>query len=163
VESEGGNLFTVSYRDKDPQLAHDVVAALVNIFMERATGSNRADMQNAQKFLNQQIAGYEVKLREAEQRRADFRHKYMDILPLESNGGVSRLEGLRISIRELDAQQKDAVEKRNSLQEQERTTSPVINAGMVASDKGFQDSLAAAEAKLTELRLKYTDQPPRRR
>src|SRR5207248_7938245 len=72
VSSEGRNLFTVTYRNSNPQLARDVVAGLVTIFMEQANASNRADMGNAQKFLNQQITSYEVQLRKAEQRRAEF-------------------------------------------------------------------------------------------
>src|SRR5215472_15445301 len=59
VTGEGHNLFSVSYRNRNPRLARDVVAALVNVFMEGATRSNRAEMDNAQRFLNEQIASYE--------------------------------------------------------------------------------------------------------
>src|SRR5262249_6430185 len=125
---------------------------------------NRSDMENAQKFLNQQIASYEGQLRAAEQRRADFRQKYMDILPLESNGGVSRLDSARISVRNLDADLQDARAKRNALQEEARLTPPVLPAvGTTAAALGGTpgaDPLAAAEAKLAELRLRFTDRHP---
>ena len=158
ITADGRNLFTVAYRDRDPRLAQEVVAGILNIFMERATASNRSDMENAQKFLNQQIASYETQLRAAEQRRADFRRKYMDILPLESNGGVSRLDSLRVSVRDLDADLKDAVAKQAALQEQERVTPPTFAAG--AGPSGQTESVAAAEAKFTELRARFTDQHP---
>src|SRR5579883_387356 len=54
VNSAGPNLFTIHYRNTDPQLAFQVVSGLVNLFMEKAAGSNLTDMQNAQKFLDQQ-------------------------------------------------------------------------------------------------------------
>src|ERR1051325_11091078 len=161
ISYEGRNLFTVSYRGTDPRLAQQVVAGTLNIFMERATASNRLDMENAQKFLNQQIASYETQLRSAEKRRAEFRHKYMDILPLESNGGVSRLDSLRVTIRDLEADLKDEVAKRAALEQQERSTPPVYSAGASASTPtSAQQALAAAEAKLTELRSRFTDQHP---
>lgn len=164
ISSEGRNLFVVTYRDKDPRRARDVVAGLINIFMERATSSNRSDMENAQKFLNQQIASYEAQLRAAEQRRAEFRRKYIDILPLESNGGVSRLDSARVSVRSLDADLQDAFAKRTALQEEARLTPQVLPVGTVSGGvfgtPSGPDPLAAAEAKLAELRSRYTDRHP---
>ena len=90
VNSEGRNLYTISYRNSNAQLARDVVASLVNIFMERATGTNRADMANAQKFLNQEIATYEKQLRAAEQRRVEFRAKYATMLRPQCDASLKR-------------------------------------------------------------------------
>jgi polysaccharide chain length determinant protein (PEP-CTERM system associated) len=159
LASDGRNLFTITYRDTDRKLAHNVVAGLVNIFMEQATGSNRADMENAQRFVNQQIASYEAQLRAAEQRRADFRRKYLDILPLENNGG-SRLDNARVAVRELELQVKDALSKRAALEEEARTTPPVISnrAGEYAA--GDSSQLATAQARLQELRARFTEQHP---
>ena len=42
VTPQTKNLFTISYRDKNPKLAHDVVQTLLTIFVEAATGSNQA-------------------------------------------------------------------------------------------------------------------------
>ncbi len=75
------NLFTITYRSKSAKLAHDVVQTLLSIFVESATGSNRTDMENARRFLEHQISSYEQQLRAAEKRRADFRLKYIEILP----------------------------------------------------------------------------------
>jgi polysaccharide chain length determinant protein (PEP-CTERM system associated) len=150
---EGRNLYTISYRNRDPQLAREVVTALVNIFTERATGSNRADMANAQKFLNQQIVSYEAQLRAAEQRRVEFRRKYADILPLEGNGGLSRLDGARGTVRDLELQLRDVSARRDALQAELRKTLPTLTAGP-------QDAAAAAEARLTELRSRLTEDHP---
>ena len=50
------NLMAISYRDHDPQLAKNVVQSLLTIFAERTTGSSRTDMDNAQRFLDEEIA-----------------------------------------------------------------------------------------------------------
>src|SRR5204862_1406058 len=60
ITSEGRNLFTAVYRNTSAQVARSVIAGLINIFMEQASATNRADMDNAQRFLNQQIASYEI-------------------------------------------------------------------------------------------------------
>lgn len=158
VTSEGHNLFTVAYRNKSPKLAHDVVAGLVNIFMERATGSNQSDMANAQRFLHQQIASYQAQLRAADQRRAAFRRKYIDILPLAINGGVSQLDIARGTVSELEARLQDTMAQRAALQEEARLTPQALSAGAGGGSAG--SALAAAEAKLTELRARFTDQNP---
>ncbi|MDE2577119.1 MAG: hypothetical protein KGL55_17585, partial [Rhodospirillales bacterium] len=75
------NLFRITYRNTSPKLAYDVVQAVLTTFIESRTGNNRAEMDNAQLFLQQQIAGYERQLRDAEKKRADFRAKYVDLLP----------------------------------------------------------------------------------
>src|SRR5258708_868160 len=78
VAPQTKNLFPISYRDRNPKRAHDVVQSLLTICIEAATGSNRADMEKARRFLERQIQSYEVQLRAAEKRRADFRVRYME-------------------------------------------------------------------------------------
>ena len=73
VTPQTRNLFTITYRNPNPKLAHDVVQTLLTIFVESATGTNRTDMENARRFLEHQISSYEQQLRAAEKRRADFR------------------------------------------------------------------------------------------
>ena len=46
-------LVTISYIDREPKLAYDVVQKLITIFIESATGNNRAEMDNAQQFIEQ--------------------------------------------------------------------------------------------------------------
>jgi len=159
ITPQSRNLFTISYIDVEPKLAYDVVQKLITIFIESATGSNRSEMDNAQRFLVQQIASYEAKLREAEKRRADFRAKYVDLLPGE-NAGVSRLEQARSQVGTLQGQLQDALARRELLQSQLHTTQPLLVTESEAASGGSPNSLAAAEAHLRELRLRYTEQFP---
>ncbi len=91
---QGKNLFTISYVNSDPVVAKNVVESLLTIFGEKAASSSRVEMEKAHKFLDDQIAAYEVSLRAAEQRRADFQKKYANYLA-EPNSGVSKLQALR--------------------------------------------------------------------
>ena len=153
------NLFTISYRNASPQLAYDVVQAIMNIFIESRSGSNRADMNNAQTFLAAQIANYEQQLRTAEGARAAFLAKYLDLLPAD-NTGVSHLDAARTNATSLAGQLTDAVAKRAMLDRELAGTSPVIDTGTEAATGGGSTDLAQARQKLGELLLTETDNHP---
>ena len=154
------SLFTISYRNQSPKLAYDVVSGIVNIFVESKIGNSRSDMDNARRFLSTQIAGYEAKLRDAEHKRAEFRAKYIDLLPSDA-GGSSKLDMARAAVRSLQGQLADVTARQARLaQELAVTPSTVVtetDPGVTGSGGG---ELAAAERHLQELLLVDTDQHP---
>ena len=152
------NLFTISYRHTNPKLAYDVVQAMLNIFIESKAGTNRADMANARQFLDQQIVQYEQKLRLSEAKRAEYRTKYIDLLPSDTSG-VSRLEGARNALAALDERLKDA-QLRSEMLVKQLATTPETFGGEDIVGGGGHPQLAEAERHLAELRLRYTDQHP---
>ena len=152
------NLFTIAYRNKSPQLAYDVVRSMLTTFVESKTGGNRNDLENAGKFLNQQISQYEQQLRDAERKRAEFRAKYVDVLP-GADGGASRLEAAQGQVRDLTGQLQDAVSKRDTLtRELSGTPSAIVTETDAAT--GGVSRLREAERTLRELRLRYTEANP---
>jgi polysaccharide chain length determinant protein (PEP-CTERM system associated) len=165
------NLFTITYRDKSPKVAHDVVQTLLTIFVESATGSNRTDMENARRFLERQIASYEQQLRGAEKRRAEFRARYVDILPNETNPNVPALEGARANASALDGKLQDAMVSRDALKQEVENTPAmvVVETGMAgltpnqaggAGLRGVRSPVAEAEDQLRALLLKDTENHP---
>ena len=114
VTPQTKNLFTITYRDKSPKLAHDVVQTLLTIFIESATGTNRTDMENARRFLERQIQSYEQQLRAAEKRRADFRVRYMEILPNDLNPNMGALESARTQVTAISGRLQDAIIARDA-------------------------------------------------
>ncbi len=160
------NLFTIAYRDANPKLAHDVVQTLLTIFIEAATGSNRSDMENARRFLERQIQSYEQQLRAAEKRRADFRVRYMEIMPNDMNPNVGALEGARARVAALSGTLQDAVIQRDSLRQEVENTPPMLVAEggdfRAAGGGGVapRTQLQIAEENLQSLLLKDTGQHP---
>lgn len=152
-------LFRIDYTDHDPRLAYAVVQTLITLFMENATGSDRQQLQSARTFLNQQITNYEVQLRQAEQRRAEFNARYVDILPSVALGGSTRLETARSRVIELRGKVLDAKAKRDLLAAQLQATPQTLAEAQAASGGG-NPRLAEAERTLRELLLRYTDQHP---
>jgi len=164
------NLFTITFRDRSPKVAHDVVQTLLTIFVESATGSNRTDMENARRFLERQIASYEQQLRGAEKRRAEFRARYVDILPNDSNPNVPALEGARANAAALEGKLQDAIVSRDALKQEVEATPAML---VVESGPGQNPNLppgfgppppktpvAEAEEQLRALLLKDTENHP---
>ncbi len=160
------NLFTISYRNKRPRLAYDVVRTMLATFVESKTGTNRTEVENAAKFLTEQIANYEKQLRDAERRRADFKARYIDVLPADG-GGVSRLDSQNQTVRQLQGQLQDALARRDTLNLGLSNTPAMVitetDPGVAATAQTAAVSntrLREAERALSELRLKYTENHP---
>jgi polysaccharide chain length determinant protein (PEP-CTERM system associated) len=166
VTPQTKNLFTIFYRDKSPKLAHDVVQTLLTIFVESATGGSRTDMENARRFLERQIQSYEQQLRAAEKRRADFRARYLEILPADNNPNVPALEGARAAAQQLEGKLQDALISRDALKQDVENTPPMLvvesggQNGATVNGQPVKTRLQDAEDQLRMLLLKDTDQHP---
>src|SRR4051812_545116 len=161
ITTQTRNLFTISYADRNPRLARDVVQTLLTLFIESATSNDRQAMENARTFVNQQIAAYELQLREAERRRAEFRARYIELLPSESLGGISQLENARTNLQRLRGDLQDMTVRRDMIRPQlESVPQTLSQAELAAGGGGGETRLAEAERNLRELLLRYTDQHP---
>jgi len=161
VDPQTRNLFTITYRDHSPKMAHDVVQTLLTIFVESATGGNRTDMENAKRFLEHQISSYEQQLRAAEKRRADFRIKYIEIFPGDINPSTFGVDQAKSQVKALQGQLQDATSKRDALQKEVAQTPTLLvvenTPGAIAN---VQSQVAQAEEQLRILLLHDTDQHP---
>ncbi len=157
LQSQDKNLFAIEYQNASPRLARDVVQTLLSIFTEEATGNNRADMDNALRFLRAQIASYEQQLHRMEERRATFRAKYAAVLPAEGAGSPGgTVESQRDVISHLDLQLQDAKAREAQLKGNLKGLAPTLPSGGVTGDV----TLDQAEAHLHELQTLYTDRYP---
>jgi polysaccharide chain length determinant protein (PEP-CTERM system associated) len=94
IKKTGGrkeNIFTISFDDRDPNMARNVVQAVIDVFIENTHGENRRDSDSAQKFLNSQLSDYENRLLKAEARLTNFKQKYSEVLPNQYGGYYEKL------------------------------------------------------------------------
>src|SRR4051812_10836564 len=165
VNPQTKNLFTITYRDKSPKLAHDVVQTLLTIFVESATGGTRTDMENARRFLERQIQSYEQQLRAAEKRRADFRSRDIEILPATDNPNVPALEGARSNAQALEGTLQAALVARDPLKQEVENPPPMLVTdvgGPLGTINGqpVRTRLQDAEEQLRLLLLRDTEKHP---
>ena len=158
VIAQTKNIFSISFRNQSPQLAADVVQAVLASFVENKAGNNKTDIENAQTFLDSQIDLYEKQLREAEEKRAVFKKKYIELIPGEN--GENRVEQARGQLQNLTGQLADLRARRiliaNELTHTDALT--VTENGVAAGDPNTD--LRAAEERLRNLKQIYTDAYP---
>jgi polysaccharide chain length determinant protein (PEP-CTERM system associated) len=169
IRAQAKNLFQLSYTDSNPTRAKNVVDALLTIFAEKAASSNRVEMEKARKFLDDQITSHEDQLRAAEQRRADFRRQYADMLA-DPISGQPRLQQLQAEMNQAKLAYEQAVLQQQSLESQIKqvpqfrtveTANPLAatSDGRIAGNSPAA-MLVQARNNLAALRLRYTDQHP---
>jgi polysaccharide chain length determinant protein (PEP-CTERM system associated) len=169
------NLMIISYSNKDPLVAKNVVQSLLTIFSEKTAGSSRSEMDSAQRFLDDEIASYRDQLHAKDQQRAMLAQKYPDIVssvgPEDAGAGgasESRLDQARAAAQRARDELADALTKRNSLRKEIASVPPmlsvnqapqvVVTGGRLLSPD--EQRLAQMKANLDSLRLKYTDKHP---
>ena len=148
------NLFSITYRNPSPKLAFDVVQTILTTFIESKTGNNRSEMQNAQLFIEQQLAAYERQLREAEKKRAEFRTKYLDLLPGEGSS-TSALDAASGQARNLQGMLADELSKRELLKSELAALPPLLVTE--SEPQAFAPLAPAAPARITPERQKLTE------
>jgi len=89
------NLYTISYSGNDPVKATQIVQAVLKVFVDNTVGQSRDETQIAKQFFSEQIAEYERRLLEAEDRLTKFRQKNGHLISTSGSGyyaNLSRLE-----------------------------------------------------------------------
>lgn len=159
------NIFTISYDDKDPKLAKDIVQSLLTIFVEGGLEGKKQDSASALRFIDQQIAAYEEKLIAAEAALTAFKQKNIGLLPGQGDYYtqlVSTMEELeRAKLALLEAEQaRDAVKKQITgdeplllLEVSEVSPQSIVNPEIDAR-------IQALSTNLDNLMLNFTDQHP---
>jgi polysaccharide chain length determinant protein (PEP-CTERM system associated) len=149
IRTEGPFLLVISYRDTNPVRARDVVQALSTTFIESNLGESRAEIEDAQVFLDRQIAEYERALRVSEERLAKFKEEELSKLPDEQNY-LFRLEQMRGELSEVEAELQLSRVQRNQLQQQ-------LQQGTVSK---AATEIVEAEQAHKDLLTRYTRQHP---
>lgn len=165
IESAGrDNLYTLSYRSVNPEVAQRVVQALLTIFVESSLGATRQDSDSARKFLNDQIKNYEAKLTEAEGRLKEFKLRNIEMQSqagLDSAGRAAEIGTLlsqaRLELNEAESARTAAKRQLENLRAQVRT-SEGSSLGEQATE--LDNRINEQQRNLDSLLQRYTEQHP---
>ncbi|WP_278383756.1 XrtA system polysaccharide chain length determinant [Alteromonas mediterranea] len=158
------NIYNITYSNQSPNIAQRVVQETLDLFVEGALGNNRKDTDTAGRFLDEQIAEYESRLSEAEQRLANFKRQYNDILPLAGTY-YSNLQSLNNELEATRLQIKQTQQQVDSLKNQignvKRTDSfGVTNQNEPVLQTRYDARIKSLEEELDKLTLRFTDLHP---
>jgi polysaccharide chain length determinant protein (PEP-CTERM system associated) len=167
LNSVSTNLYTIGYRDPNPDQAKRVVQSLLNIFVESSLGDKRQDTQTAVKFLDEQIKRYEDALRAAENRLKDFKLKYMGVADNKDGGGdyFRRLSQLRSDIEAAKLELQSYEQARDSYKRELAGEVPSFVGSTADVDTPIvtpelDKRIDALRKEKDDLLRKYTDQHP---
>jgi len=158
------NIYNISFSNEAPSTAQRVVQETLDLFVEGALGNNRKDTDTAGRFLDEQIAEYESRLTEAEQRLANFKRQYNDILPLAGTyysslqGLNDELEATRLQIRQ--AQQQAETLKGQISSSKQNDSFGVTNRDEPVLSTRYDERIKSLEEELDRLTLRFTDLHP---
>lgn len=157
------DLYIISSRNKDPEMARRIVEALLSTFVDDTVGHERERSDVAQQFLDRQIAEYEARLQEAEDRLREFKRENIDMLPDQEANYYSRLQTARSNLETVELSLREANFRRDELRRQLDGT-PSSQRGTTAEGGVIQtpteERLLALQTRLDELLLRYTENHP---
>lgn len=158
------NLYTISFVHPNPELGKKVVQSLLTIFTESSLGSTRKDLSSSQKFLSDQIAGYEAKLKEKNDQLEAFKRRNFGELPSQSGSTYySRLNEANAAIEQAKLELDEANNRKKQLEEQLKGQEEILEVpgqATVATNSLLDGRISSLQTQLDNLRLKYTDLHP---
>src|SRR3989449_3169779 len=145
------NLYTLTFRDVDPGRARQAVETLASMFMESSQGGKVEDTTAAKKFIDEQIAVYEKKLQEAEDRLKEFKIRNSGLTPDEGKDFFARMSAASASLSQARLELLEAERAREAFRR------GLASEEAAAADPGAGAS-AGAGAKLAEIDARIDSQ-----
>jgi polysaccharide chain length determinant protein (PEP-CTERM system associated) len=165
------NLYTLSYRDEDPERAKRVVQSLASIFVDSRLSASRSDADSAKVFINEQIKAYEAKLQSAETRLKEFRLRNLELQGADGQDSAARIGELSTQLEQAKLELREAETARDSARQQlnsERTAastststqSLLQESALTVATPEIDARIEAQKKNLDALLQRFTEQHP---
>jgi polysaccharide chain length determinant protein (PEP-CTERM system associated) len=158
------NIFTISFRDRYPEVAVGVVRTLLDSLIEDTLGANREGADMAERFLDDRIAEYEARLEQAEQARAEFQRANSNRLPGTEGNYFERIQREQEAVEKTRRDLRLAQSRRARLEQQISRESPLSLEDPASTREPAPSSIDARirnhRAELDRLLLQYTERHP---
>ena len=149
------NLYTLSYRDENPDRAKRVVQSLVSIFVESSLGASRKGTDSAKVFITEQIKAYEAKLEAAEAKLKEFRLRNIDLENGDGRDSAARLGELSAQLEQAKLELREAETARDAVRQQlsaEKAGSSNLTTQSLLQESALAVSTPETDARIEALR-----------
>ncbi len=153
------DLFTVSYRGRDPKVVRDVVDVLVKEFIEDSVRFQRSDAVGAYEFIDGQLKEYKQKLEFSDRSIREFRERNPHMVPQNETTILGRIENFQTARIDGEIRLKELIRKRESLQKQ-LSGEKELTVAFVSREGSPEARLNFLTNQLMLLNTKYTDDYP---
>ena len=163
--SDRQNLYTITYRDTNPNEAKRVVQALLSLFVESGIGDKRKGTDTARRFIDDQIQAYEARLKDAENRVKEFKLAHMGMTGGDGNDYYSQMQRLNEEHNRVLLELRAAEQARDSYKNEIGGEEAVyVPDGTAMAPTGAASEIDmridALRRNLDELLRRYTDEHP---
>ncbi|MBL1264961.1 XrtA system polysaccharide chain length determinant [Candidatus Methylomicrobium oryzae] len=120
IKIEGGrdDIFTITYEATSGTLAKNVVQAVLTVFSDQTHKSTLSGTDSAKRFINDQIHEYEIRLRNAEKAKENFKRANLGLLPGEGGGQIADVQKEKALLEEAKLQLIEAKSRYQATTEQ---------------------------------------------
>jgi polysaccharide chain length determinant protein (PEP-CTERM system associated) len=167
IRVSGGrdNIFTIQYEDVSREKARDVVAAVLDTFVEDAIEGQSDDAEITGRALAGEIQDHEQRLSAAEDQLAQFKKENLGYMPGESGDYYARLQTALSAVAKTQAQISQLEQRRDELRRQIDGEEPVFgimpgatSGGGACAERG---RISELQGQLAKLLVDFTDKHPR--
>ena len=168
VTIQGGRdrIFAISYRDKNRQKATEVVAALLNTFVESSLGAQGDDADMTARAIKAEMDDHEGRLSQAESDLADFKKRNLGFMPEDGADYYTRLQTALANVAETERKMRQLRQRRDEVARQLEGEEPVFGLmpstpAQAAAGCSKAENVAQLQAQLAQLQVDFTDKHPR--
>jgi len=160
------NLYTITFEDRDREMAVAVVQTLLDTFVEDVLNLKEQGSEEVTDYLADQLEHYSGLLTESEVALAEFKKQYVGLLPGESGGVFERLQTEMDGLKELRSDLKIQEDRRAELRRQLQSETPYLpegaedSVGAPVPGSSTERTIEELESRRSDLLLRYTERHP---
>jgi len=158
------NLYTITYSGNNPVKATQIVQAVLKVFVDNTVGQSRDETLIAKQFFIEQIAEYESRLAEAEQRLTLFRQKNGALISNSGNGYYANLTNLESTLDTTQLEQRQLESQllaaRQKLSGERPSFGLLTQAQKLRYTTSYDERIRTMQDSLDKLTLRYTTEHP---
>jgi len=161
IRINGGadDMFVIQYEATNPDVAKNVVQAVLTVFSEQTQLSTIGNVDSAQRFIDEQIQEYEMRLRNGEKARENFKRANLGLLPGQGGDQINQIQQMTTILEESKLVLKEALSKKDALTKQLAEANDGAEASEMLSTPD-DPQVAELKQKREELLIKYTEKHP---
>ena len=114
IHINGGteDIFTIQYEASSPDMAKNVVQAVLTVFSEQTQLSTHGNSDSAQRFIDEQIQEYEMRLRNGEKARENFKRTNLGLLPGQGGDQIGKIQAMSKELEDAKLGLKEAISRK---------------------------------------------------
>jgi polysaccharide biosynthesis transport protein len=153
------DLFTITYRGRDPKTVMNFVDTLEKEFIDVSAGLQRSEVIGTYNFIDEQLSVYKKKLDDSDKTIREFRERHPEVIPQNENTMATRIVNYQTDQINTTIRLKELQRKQENLQKQ-LSGEKELTTAYISGDGSQANRLNDLNNQLMLLLTKYTEDYP---